>query len=186
MWNTFERGTLESQVFESIRRRLPPGWRVESRGGQRALVLRLSSPDNRWMDLPVMAKKDLLPRGIPALLIGISHPVLVMSPYLSARYCEMLTEQGASFADGTGNVRIVVSTPAVFLDELGAERDPKRTPRSLQSLRSRRVRTPHRYSCIGSSGSNLPGNRSQDAQLSRKRGTSHTLRQKTASVLSTA
>lgn len=61
--------------------------------------------------------------------------MLVVSSYLGERTRALLSQAGASYADATGNVRVVVSSPAIFMEGLGAEHDPDRTPRPLQSLR---------------------------------------------------
>jgi len=47
----------------------------------------------------------------------------------------LLIEGNASYADATGNLRVVVDEPAVFLEARGAERDPDRQPRALRSLK---------------------------------------------------
>lgn len=47
----------------------------------------------------------------------------------------MLAEAGASYVDATGNLRVAVSDPAVFLEERGDDRDPTRQPRALRSLK---------------------------------------------------
>lgn len=60
---------------------------------------------------------------------------MVVTSYLGARARELLSQGGASYADATGNVRLVVSSPAIFLEGVGADRDPSRSPRPLQSLR---------------------------------------------------
>src|SRR5690606_41852917 len=38
-------------------------------------------------------------------------------------------------SDLTGNLRIVASNPAIFLEARGADRDPDREPRALRSLK---------------------------------------------------
>jgi hypothetical protein len=72
---------------------------------------------------------------VPALLTRTELPVLVVASYLGERARELLAEGGASYADATGNLRLVVSSPAIFLDGVGAARAPDRTPRPLHSLR---------------------------------------------------
>jgi hypothetical protein len=47
----------------------------------------------------------------------------------------LLAQAGVSYADGTGNLRVVVESPAIFLEGVGADRDPDRTPRPLNSLK---------------------------------------------------
>lgn len=85
--------------------------------------------------MPIVARKGLVPRDVPALLAKIEQPSLVVSAYLGERSRELLAEGGASYADATGNMRVVVSSPAIFLEGAGAERDPSPPRRPLQSLR---------------------------------------------------
>jgi len=85
--------------------------------------------------MPIIHRRGLVPRDVPALLAGMPRPALVVSSYLGDRVRELLAEGGWSYADATGNVRVVVSSPAIFLEGVGADRDPERSPRPLQSLR---------------------------------------------------
>lgn len=135
MRNTSQYGTVARGVLDAIRRRLPAGWRALEIGADRAPVLRLQGPDHSTADLPILARKSLAPRDVLTLLANTSGPVLVVSDYLGARSRTLLAEGGASYADATGNLRIVVSRPAIFLEGLGADRDPERSPRPLQSLK---------------------------------------------------
>ena len=131
MRNEASSGTILRRALERVRLRLPPGWTAEERSG----VLNFSAPDQRSVDLPIIARKGLVPRDVPALLTRVDLPAMVVSPYLGERARELLAQGGASYADATGNVRIVVSSPAIFLEGVGAKQDPERTPRPLQSLR---------------------------------------------------
>lgn len=126
---------MRRQALEGVRRRLPPGWTAEEQAGERTPMFRLRGPDKRSVELPVIARKGLVPRDVAALVAGAEQPLIVVSSYLGARTRELLSQAGASYADATGNVRVVVSRPAIFLEGLGAERDPERTSRPLQSLR---------------------------------------------------
>lgn len=128
-------GTYVRHALDRVRHRLPPGWRGEERRNQGVSLLRLSGPDKRTVDLPIIPRKSLLPRDVPALLSRAEQPTLVVSSYLGGRARELLAQGGASYADASGNVRVVVSSPAIFLEGLGAEQDPERTPRPLHSLR---------------------------------------------------
>lgn len=133
--NTSNRGTLLRRAIEGVRRRLPPGWTADELAGGRTPIFRVRGPDRRSVELPVIARKGLVPRDVPALVAGATRPILVVCPYLGERTRELLSLAGASYADATGNMRVVVSDPAIFLEGLGAEHDPDRTPRPLQSLR---------------------------------------------------
>jgi hypothetical protein len=135
MRNRLTSGTVVRQALEGLRRRLPPGWSAEERGGPRTPVLQLSGPDKSRVELPIFTRKGLVPRDVLALLAGTTPPFLVVSTYLGDRARELLAQGGASYADATGNVRVVVGSPAIFLEGRGAEQNPERAPRPLQSLR---------------------------------------------------
>ena len=135
MRNAPKNGTPLSPAVEGIRRRLPPGWTAEERKNLSAPILRLSGPDKRWVDLLIIARKEIRPRDVSPLLAAMDGPVLAVAPYLGARTRELLAQGGASYADATGNLRVVVASPAIFLEGLGAERPPERSPRPLHSLR---------------------------------------------------
>ena len=124
---------------QAVRDRLPPGWSVEfhaPRGGEPALELRAS--DGREARLRVVVRKQIQPRDVPNLLGQANdrgEGVLLVASFLSPRARELLALEGASYADATGNLRIVVSDPAIFLEGRGADRDPTRQPRALRSLK---------------------------------------------------
>ncbi|MCC6904066.1 MAG: hypothetical protein IT377_34180 [Polyangiaceae bacterium] len=132
MRNGSSAGTVLRKALEGVRRRLPPGWTAEGRG---EATLRLSGPDRRRADLPIIVRRGLVPRDVPALLARTEAPVIVVASYLGERTRELLSQRGASYADATGNVRVVVGSPAIFLEGVGAQRDPERAPRPLHSLR---------------------------------------------------
>jgi hypothetical protein len=47
----------------------------------------------------------------------------------------MLAAAGACYADSTGNLRLALQRPAIFLEQEGAEQDPARETRALASLK---------------------------------------------------
>ena len=67
------------------------------------------------------------------------QPARVASSYLSPRSREMLERLGVGYIDITGNVRIEVSEPGLFISTSGADRDPWPQDDELQSLRGRRA-----------------------------------------------
>lgn len=99
--------------------------------------LTLRAPDGRRAKLRLIARKSLLPRDVAQILAQPSGPGerLIIAPFLSPRTRELLGAAGESYVDETGNLRVVVRDPAIFLESQGADRDPKRQPRPLQSLR---------------------------------------------------
>ena len=135
MRNALESGTILAQALACVRRRLPPGWSAEARAGDPASVLTLRGTDSRKADLVVVVRKGLVPRDVPALVASAGQPALVVSTFLGGRARELLAQAGMCYADATGNFRLVVSSPAVFLEGVGADQDPERAPRPLHSLR---------------------------------------------------
>ncbi|MCQ3807491.1 MAG: hypothetical protein OXB92_01760 [Acidimicrobiaceae bacterium] len=66
-------------------------------------------------------KFDLLTRRFPR------GQGLVVARYLSPPVRERLTEAGLSYVDVTGNMRVEVDKPRLFISDRGADRDPWRT-----------------------------------------------------------
>jgi hypothetical protein len=142
-------------LTEQLARRLPRTWRSElsDRSRQPGIdaILRLIAPDGHQVLLPVEVKASINTRDVPALLDALhrdteSEPDLadhlgqpvVVARYLSSRTRDALVERGASYADATGNLRLVSDRPAVFIESLGASSDPWRAPeRKIQTLKGR-------------------------------------------------
>lgn len=135
MRNNQHIGTPLPEALTALRRRLPPGWTAEEDLGPRGAIVRLSGPGARCVDLELVVRRSMAPRDIYALLASTTGPALFVAPYLGERARQLIAESGASYADATGHLRVVASEPAIFLEALGAERDPVRTARPLQSLR---------------------------------------------------
>lgn len=136
MRNVRMNGTTVAQAIAGVRRRLPPGWVVgEETAARTSAVLTLRAPDGQRADLAVVVRRGLVPRDVPSLVASAVQRAIVVSPYLGSRTRELLAEAGVSYADATGNLRLVVSSPAVFLEGVGAGQDPDRMPRPLHSLR---------------------------------------------------
>lgn len=104
-------------------------------GAEQAHLGFLGGIDGRAADLALVSRKVLVPRDVPAVVASAGPNALVVSPYLGDRTRELLAAAGVSYADATGNVRIVVISPSIFLESSGTEKDPARTPRPLHSLR---------------------------------------------------
>jgi hypothetical protein len=142
-------------LTDQVSRRLPSTWRSElsDRRGQRGVdaILRLIAPDGSQALLVVEAKASVNARDVPAVLDALrrapewepelegqlTQPVVV-ARYLSPRTRDALVAQGASYADATGNLRLVSSQPAVYIESVGASSDPWRTPeREIKTLKGR-------------------------------------------------
>lgn len=143
---------LINRVFETIVGRLPRAWiadlSLEPQFGRMRPdgILKLTAPDGRRASVVIEAKPTLNTRDVPGVALQLRQATsevpdawpLVVARYLSPRTRDMLQEQGLSYADATGNLRLELDRPAVFLEGLGANADPWRGPdRELNSLRGR-------------------------------------------------
>jgi hypothetical protein len=60
---------------------------------------------------------------------------MVIAPFLSPRAREELVAAGAGYADATGNLRVALERPALFLETSGAASNPWPEERPLRSLK---------------------------------------------------
>ena len=152
------------EACQAIRQRLPPGWdltelREQIPGDSDRLrfdgALALADPQGLTANIvaevkrrPVEARevslladrwgRVLLPR-IRELWGRDSDPILmVIAPFLGPTAKDRLSAAGISFADATGNIRLVSSRPAVFIETSGAARNPWRENLPLRSLKGSR------------------------------------------------
>jgi hypothetical protein len=132
---------------------LPAGWRFAVEEGAQLgdlrldAVVELRAPDGSRVLLLVEVKRQLATREVSDALeqLGLARermdqraPVLPMlvARYLAASTRERLEQRGAAYADATGNLRLVIDRPSLFLRDVGASRDPWRGPgRPLGALR---------------------------------------------------
>lgn len=134
----------ESEILRlgttQIRERLPEGWKVtlEARKSHPFIdgVIELASPSNEKASLVLEAKRKLEGRAVEGLRRQFDQLTtdfpnsakVVMAPYLSQPVRSRLTEAGLSYVDLTGNIRIELSRPGLFLADRGADSNPWRGP----------------------------------------------------------
>lgn len=147
-WNkSISETELVKRACESLASRLPTDWKLVERKKRRAsrqgpdAVVEVRASDGSKGLLLIEAKKHLEPRRVHMVLdqvrrYGKGTP-LVASDFLTPRAREVLAECGAGYADATGNFRLVLSTPALFIETKGADRDPWPDERPLKSLKGR-------------------------------------------------
>ena len=136
-------GTVLAQVAEILHVRLPAGWQatVTTRGiGDLDGILEVRAPDGFAGAFAVWEKRRLDPRDVaPAVLqlqgVAGGRPQLFVAPFLGSRTRALLRDAGASYGDATGNIRLILERPALFVEAQGSDKDPAAEPRSLQSLR---------------------------------------------------
>lgn len=134
------------EAQEVLRARLPDGWwtELDEAGDARddkgaGARLQVSGPDGRSACLAVYSRRSLQPRGVLVLRAHLQHfppnSSVVVAPYLSPSVRERLAEAGFGFVDLTGNVRVVLSRPGLFIEASGADVNPDRSARPSRSLR---------------------------------------------------
>src|SRR5437762_4772484 len=115
---------MPAGTLEVLSRRLPPSWRIAGPGSGGVITLR--APDGSTGRMTVVNRRRMDPRDVLALerLAGgnLSGQVVV-APFLSARARELLRDAGASYADATGNVRIALPKPGLFIEAEGARKE---------------------------------------------------------------
>jgi hypothetical protein len=148
-------GTGELELLDglvsSLHDALPADWTViasrNRRSGDREadMLLRLAAPDGAAATVLVEVKRSAEPRDLPSVLRQIwrsndafgADAVIFVTSFVSPLTRDGLAEAGVGWFDATGNLRLRVNRPAVFVDRVGADRNPFTDPtdRQLKSLR---------------------------------------------------
>lgn len=139
---------VERRVATLVRERLPVSWKVTEtsqppKGSLRPdLEIEIEAPDGRIARLVIEVKQVVERRDVSRLGEQVRRMAtrsadvpVVAARYLSASVREALTEEGLSYVDATGNMRIVVNSPAMFISERGEDRDPWRKGRPRGTLK---------------------------------------------------
>lgn len=152
----FSNKTL-ARALEALRSRLPDGWAVvrsvrEPRGSEYRpdALLEVRGPDGSRSTVVVEAKDTITASQAVVLSRQLTQAVednnaaasLLVTRYLSELARERLNAADISYLDLTGNTRITLSRPALFIEARGADRDPSpqdRGPRSLKGNSAARI-----------------------------------------------
>ena len=166
MWNRhISETSLIDKTVKEISSRLPTRWRLLNR--ERVAAVRSSQQSNRMIDAiweirdPDGLSSDIIvevkanpvePRLVGSVASqlkalsssrcdqgGVAPAKMLVSTYLSPLTRERLAEAGISYADSTGNIRFTVDRPAVYIETQGADKNPFREERPLQSLKGGRT-----------------------------------------------
>lgn len=130
------------RCIEILAQNLPDGWSITPgphvvTDGSRPDadgVLVLLSPDHIEATLILEAKRTLDRRDVPGVAAHL-HAHTAVSPnawgvvvarYLSSSVRKELSEHGLSYVDATGNERLIVPRPGLFVSNRGADKDPWR------------------------------------------------------------
>lgn len=136
--------TLTDSVVRRLADTLPSGWRITARPPSARppsgdAILRVSGPGSVTASILVEAKQRVEPRDVDHLATdlapGSDRPIMIVAPFLSARTRERLTARGFGYADLTGNVRLSLRSPALFVETRGADENPTPALRDRRSLK---------------------------------------------------
>jgi hypothetical protein len=135
-----EEAQLLDAAVRVLTERLPATWSVEKQamaGDAEASDLTIkSSNGNAQATILVEAKSYVTPRDIQLLLGGpwrrwrrraVNYPILLVARYIGPKVRELLVEEDVSYIDLTGNVRVSLDYPGVFIETIGASQDPRST-----------------------------------------------------------
>jgi hypothetical protein len=145
----FEANTLR-EALPRLKESLPPGWRVtrellEPASGPDAFV-DITGPDGKTARLAVEVKNRFVPRLAPQIREQLARfaPAagFLVAPFLSVTARDSLQANGLNYLDLVGNCRLVLSSPGLFVQTVGASKDPsppEATRRSLKGAKAGRV-----------------------------------------------
>lgn len=134
-------------AVRELGQRLPTGWIIESLGqaprrGSADARISIVGPDGRRGLVLLDAKRSLDPRQAMELAnrrrmapLPDDALIAVVSPYLSPAVRDRLKRSGIGYVDLTGNTRLVLTNPGLYVETSGADRDPSPSERPTRSLR---------------------------------------------------
>ena len=161
--NGVKRGTSEFGIVlaaeEAIRAALPDTWTLHVdphavRRDRRLVygpdaLFTITAPDGASAVVLIECKGVIVPRDVRSVADqvdaykGATEPgrridaAMLIAPFVSPTTRSQLEQRGLGWFDSTGNLRLRMDRPAVFIDRVGADRNGFRDPadRQLKSLR---------------------------------------------------
>lgn len=104
----------------------------------------LRAPNGTYTTVAVEARQSMEPRDVERLLPGLARslrtlagnvPLLVVAAWLSPRTQQLLAAEDLNFVDLTGNALIRLDNPAMYIQTVGAERNPAPAARGPATIR---------------------------------------------------
>jgi hypothetical protein len=140
------RNELLDKGFATLEARLPPGWQAVLRAGssdrQDAAYdaeIRITASDRRRARVAVQVKDRVEPRDalrLATLAASLRpRPPLLISRFLSKATRERLSDVGLNWLDLTGNVRLILSEPGLYVETQGAQKRPEGEGRPARTLK---------------------------------------------------
>lgn len=147
-------GLLVATTLES---RLPEGWAVNRRSPENSTLqlYEVATPSGETGTILARSASQVEPREVEryaqklreeATSMDGSPELLLVAPFLSRRARERLVIEGVSYLDRTGNTRLSMRSPAVFIETTGSDRSPgsavgyeRKSARTLRGGKSARI-----------------------------------------------
>ena len=151
-----EEKTLIDGAVSCLQENLPATWKAEATSQTMGspdptrpprvvdALINITGPQGAASTLLVEAKSSFAPRDVERFLSGLarqlrilnqSYPILVVAPWLSDRAREVLAAEDINYLDLTGNARIALNYPALFISTRGESRNPAPTPRGIARVK---------------------------------------------------
>lgn len=132
-------------VEQRLRDRLPASWPLEVRRGLRRgrrgsaeAVAEITAPTGEKASVAIEVKYRIDARDVPGVLVQArrfpTDAVMLVAPFLSERARDAIAGLGVNYADATGNLRLQLERPAIFIEISGAASNP--WPDSDEPLRT--------------------------------------------------
>jgi hypothetical protein len=145
---TIRENRLLTRALAALCSRLPPGWSAtpipEPYAAERRpdLLVQLRAPDGAEIALPVAVRLSLSPKLAVELARSLPQddgaPLLAIAPWISPATRDRLKEAGVLYLDPTGNARLVLARPGLYVETTGADRDPE-PERRIASLKGEKA-----------------------------------------------
>ena len=128
-----------TRCFATFRERIPPSWAFSEAAPHTPAASRpdgaisLVAPDGSGADFIVEVKRSVERRDVASIAEQLeaytrqfgAQPLLV-GRYLSPSVRDAVAERGISYIDATGNIRIDIRRPPMYISDRGLDRDPWR------------------------------------------------------------
>lgn len=133
---------LVRAVGADIERRLPRGWLLLTNlrpTRELDAVFELRGPDDVRGRLAVELKETLEPRMVATAIRRLEEAGLqggmIVAPFIGPESRERIGRAGYGYADATGNLRVVLDRPGLYIEAPGAAKNPWPEERALASLK---------------------------------------------------
>lgn len=140
--------SLVAAVVDALAGKLPRGWQTAiasqakpdpALAGIVDAIVTIRRPGAPAGRLLVEAKTRLEPKDVEYLAATLrptaDRAILVAAPFISPRTQERLKANGFAYADLTGNVRVSLAQPALYIETTGALENPEPKLRNRKSLK---------------------------------------------------